>query len=344
MAATLLAASLVLQACSSEEISSSVKESEDTTRVQKSLYEPALSPSFDTPWPTVVSRKDMIETSLFKANEYLEKLPKKTCKRSAKVFLGEPMLPEHQELAQRISDGMVNTFCDYLNEDLTVIGGSYDFVKETVAAEELPSDDFGGVCGYPVQGDFASACAFKGTAWIGVQLGTLRRGQISTEERRVSIAAHELFHLVHDSIDPGPAGQSPPPGHPFFRPVWLIEGAGEYFGRLMPFHFGIQEYWTFTPTDRSGAYLPVEYLSDLKNLEISQRLAFGTENYYSGQVAMEYITASVGLEALLDVWVRMGQGDKFAIAFEKAVGISVKDFYQKFAEMHDNLYPSELVQ
>jgi hypothetical protein len=53
---------------------------------------------------------------------------------------------------------------------------------------------------------------------------------------------------------------------------------------------------------------------------------------------MEFIIASKGLEALLDVWVKMGAGMTFDEAFEQALGISVSQFYDKYRVLHQNLY------
>jgi hypothetical protein len=112
------------------------------------------------------------------------------------------------------------------------------------------------------------------------------------------------------------------------------------------FHLCLAAHWTtagtFVPTDRSGMFLGKEYLGDLDLMEVRQNNAFGTENYYSGQIAMEYIIASIGMESLLDIWVQMGNGRKFDDAFSAATGLSTKEFYEKFEVMHGNLYEGEL--
>lgn len=171
----------------------------------------------------------------------------------------------------------------------------------------------------------------------------MRSGEVLTEGRRIMIAAHEIFHLIHDGLDPDAAGQSPPPGTPNFRPVWYIEGGGEFFGRIIASYLDLYPYDRFTPTDRSGAFLDVSYLSDLELLEVSQQRAFGIENYFSGQRAMEFMVASMGMGAVLEVWENLGTGMNFYQAFESAMGITVEDFYEKFNAMHTNLYATDLV-
>jgi hypothetical protein len=338
--ATLATLTLLLQSCALPSDVGSPEPS-PTAQVEKPhKYEALLSESFAEPWPEKVTRKEMIDTALFKAAQYLKTLPKEPCTKKAHFYHSDNLPQESVDIAKDVTKRMTETFCDLLTEDIYVIAGKYDFVKTTLEREQLPQDQFGGICGYDVKFDDGTACAAFGVAWVGSQFGTVRRGEFVPEPRRIAFITHELFHLIHDSADPEPNSQIPGPEHPFFRPGWLVEGAGEYFGALMPKYFGIQDYLTMVPFDRSGLFFRVDDLSDLKSLEVMR----DSENYYSGQVAHEYITASVGLEPLIEIWVRMGQGERFEQAFESSVGIPVADFYEKFAIMHDNLYEGELVE
>ena len=315
--------------------------SSEPLAVQVSPYSPELSAKFSTPWPTDLTREELVNTALYKSVDFLNTKQATDCELKANIYSGEPLLEEHKPLLENLTNRLVLTFCEYLAEDFYVIGGSYDFVEKTISQEGIPGNFFKG-CQRP-SNESSSACAHDLVAWIGIGLGGQRRGEVVIEERRLTIAAHEIFHVIHDQIDPDPGGQIPPRGNEFFRPVWLIEGAGEYFGRLMPYYFeDIGSYGTFVPTDRSGMFLSKEYLGDLELMEVRQNNAFGTENYYSGQIAMEYIIASIGMESLLDIWVQMGNGRKFDDAFSTATGLSTKDFYEKFKVMHGNLYEGEL--
>jgi hypothetical protein len=251
------------------------------------------------------------------------------------------MPPEHVELLEEIGKGMTGVFCQYLRDDFYILGGNYNFIKETIETERIPGDFFKG-CGQSGAMSF-SACAYAQVASI-TNIGDKRKGQTFVEDRKLTIAAHEIFHVIHDQIDPDPAGQVPPRGQEFFRPVWFIEGGGEFFGRLMPYYFGLIDYYgTFTPSTRNGEMVKKDYLGDLELLEVRRQLADGTENYYSGQIAMEYIAASLGMEALLNIWVRMGDGQSFDSALESETGLETKQFYAKFKALHDNLYEGDVV-
>jgi hypothetical protein len=306
-------------------------------------WKPEVSSKFDSPWPTDITIDELINTALYRSNEFFDEARVPGCVVPYRLHLGDPMLDVHKPMVEDLVLNTTELFCDYLDSELIVIGGNYDYVLEVMAENQYPGDDFGGVCGYPVENDYASACAYKGVAWIGISWGQMRGGEVFTEGRRITIAAHEIFHLIHDGLDPDAAGQSPPPGTPNFRPVWFIEGGGEFFGRIIASYLDLYPYDRFTPTDRSGAFLEVSYLSDLELLEISRQRAFGTENYFSGQRAMEYMVASKGMGAVLQVWENLGEGMNFYQAFESAMGLTVEDFYENFRAMHTNLYETELV-
>lgn len=60
--------------------------------------------------------------------------------------------------------------------------------------------------------------------------------------------------------------------------------------------------------------------------------------YLLGRLASEYIVASVGFERFLQIYWKVGEGMDFPTAFEKAVGISLEDFYEKFDRNAKNLF------
>ena len=323
-------------------ISNVVSDSEsDTPAGAKSNgnFTPTLSSNFDEPWSTEVTRQELVETALYKLFRDLDTMRDDNCAIKTEIFVGDPMLDEHRYLLEAISDGMVSSFCGYLTTDIPVLAGRYEFVKETLAREGLPVDKYGGVCGFDLQQDYASACAINGIAWIGISLGSIREGESFIEERRLTIAAHELFHVVHDQINPeGDPGSGSCRSVTCKGPVWFIEGAGEFFGRAMTQYLGLQNYATFVPTDRNGMYMDAEYLSDLDFLTQAGKRAGSVENYYSGQIAIELLIANVGLLPVLEVWENLASEQPFPVAFEGAIGIPLGDFYEIFKVLHTRLY------
>jgi hypothetical protein len=342
--AALLVSSFLLQGCTPMTDGGVSNPSESPIPAKPHRYNPILSPAFDEPWPTNVTRKEMIDTALFKSFEFLDSLPKGPCAIEVNTYFQDSWVQQQVDLVDSTSRRMVELFCDYMSEDIHIIGGNYDFVKETVAKENLWQDKFGGICGYDVKFDAGTACAAYNIAWVGQQVGTVRRGEFAPEPTRVTYVTHEIFHVVHDDIDSKPGPNIPGPFDPLFRPVWLVEGAGQYFGSIIPKYFDLQDYQTYLPYDRSGLFMEVSYLSNLKDMEVVQKRGGGSENYYTGLVAHEYIAASIGLEPLIEIWVLMDTGESFQQAFENVTGLSVEEFYQKFSEMHDNLYLGDLVE
>lgn len=334
----------VLSGCSSsqEEAAPTPQPSTPAGATSTGNFQPALSRAFEEPWPSDVSREELIETALFKLFRDLDSIRNDDCEINPLIFTSEPFLDEHLPLLETISYGMVQSFCNYLTEDIPVIAGRYEFVKEVLASEGLATDDFGGNCGNEVIQDFASGCAAFGSVWTGIQLGSIREGSTFVEERRLTIAAHELMHNIHDQINPrGEPGLGSCRGPSNFScagPVWFYEGAGEFFGRAMTQYLGLQNYATFVPNDRNGYFLAGEYLSDLDFLTTRRNKAFGVENYYSGQIAMELLIANRGLIPVLGIWENLDRGLPFPEAFSESIGISLEAFYDLFATFHDRIY------
>lgn len=311
-------------------------------------FEPIYSPAFDAKWGTDFSRRELIETALYNMFTDLDVLRNDECELGYQAYFGDPMLEEHEYLLHEIADGMITSYCDYMTDDIQVVAGRYEFAKQVVAEQGLPSDKFGGVIGFDLQEDYAMASVWHNLAWIGISLGSKRDGVPFIEERRLTIAAHEIFHIVHEQIDPYSSAskttcdrETADPettGDRCFRPTWFVEGAGEFFGRAMTQYFGLQNYATFVPNDRSGYYMDPEYLSDLGAQSIRGTVAQGVEAYYSGAIATEYILANIGLIAYLDIWKQMGQGASFFDAFENSAGIDIPTFHERFRELHLRFY------
>lgn len=327
--AALAVAAVLLQGCSSPEATPESVPPEAEETVLENNYNPRISQAFDEPWPTNVTRQEIIETALYKTFAFMDEVRVDSCPVNAKVFISEKVLEEHIPIVEKISIEMNLVFCDYLTEDITIVSGGYDFLKEVVEAENLPKDEFDGICGYELLRSryTSTGCASQSVAWSGVPLSI--RGLSRLNGDAVAIIPHEIFHLVQDSADPGQSGVNQGKAENFYRPVWWIEGGGEYMGRLTPRYFEIQDY-AIGPVDSS--------FSNLESFEFwGESFTGSNDHYYAGQMALEYITASAGFGAVMETLVLLGGGAEFEVAFEKALGISVASFYEKFALMNDNL-------
>lgn len=337
---------LLLSGCSTAQtIQASPSESEGSNATITAYvppWKPEMSDKFDTPWPTNVSREELINSALFNAYEFFDRTMDPECEMGYNLHLGDPVVGEAAEVATNLVDKTIQMYCNYITEEINVIGGNYDFTKEVMAEEGYKTDEHGGVCGTGDVDVFAGACAFGGTAWFPM-ITVTRNGETQIEGRRLTIAAHEIFHIIHDQMDPDVRGSIPPPGHELFRTAWFVEGGGEFFGRITASYLDLYPYDKATPTDRGGLFLETEYLADLELLEVRRNRAFGTENYFSGQVAMEYMIASKSVDDVFQVWLNLGKGMDFYEAFESAMGITVAEFYDTFKILMDNMYPNGVV-
>jgi hypothetical protein len=62
-----------------------------------------------------------------------------------------------------------------------------------------------------------------------------------------------------------------------------------------------------------------------------------TYPYIAGQLASEFIVASVGFEKFLQIFTSFKQTNDFDESFKLAIGISKEDFYEKFEKARINL-------
>ena len=342
--ATFLVAALLLQGCSSGNENAAPEPTESAVAETLLKYNPSLSSVFADAWPTDVTRQELVDTVLFKSFDYFDKAPADACSVKTDLFIFADTLPGHMEMIESLSSKVTLVFCEHLNSDMTLVAGDYNFLKEVVKAEGLPTDEFDGICGYELRPSnyTRTGCASKGVAWVGVPFGTERRGQLISDRHAVSMVSHELFHLVQDSIDPAQSGLNQESGQYLYRPVWWIEGGAEFLGRRMPRYLELQDYGTAPlPTDGYGAQPPLEPFSDLSAFENWDTGAVGANgHYYAGQIALEYIVANSGMEAVVELLVRLGEGKEFNPAFKKVMGISIADFYKKFKLLHDNIISS----
>lgn len=335
---------LIISGCSANAEDSNSGDFPSAVETEEFVLEP-----LSEPWPAEITRDALIGAALYEAFESFDATKVEPCPINHYVYMSDTFHENHVDLTESFSRDVVNLFCDDLYKDIYILGGKHEYVLETIAANNLPSDPHGGVCGVPVgeemSADWFHACAYGGDiAWIGSSLGTVRFGELMNDESRIATAIHEVLHLVQDQQFSGGEQGMPQRPHPRFRPVWLIEGGAEFLADSVAKYLDIQEYQWTTPTDRSGGRIGLDASSDLEVFERWASRTLGPVDYYVGQVASEYLVASVGFDAYMDIFRRMevNEGD-FDKSFEEAIGISLEDFYGKFEVMHLNLYDKKVI-
>lgn len=292
---------------------------------------PQAARVFDTLWPTDFSREELSDTALAKVNAYIDQRVVRGGPVDVEIVFQDTIDEWHWGWTTDLAKLSLQTFSDYpVPEPLFVIGDHQQFMIDQL--EELGRDAHpqGGVCGHVDMGPHVGGCAYKGTTWQSMPLPD--EGMFDEIQKNLlAIVPHEYFHLVQDNLDPGPGGQTLPRGDPYYRPAWFVEGTAHFVGLAMINYAGVGSYDDNYPW--FAQYAPAGEQGILAEFESPG----GYGPYDFGQFATEYIIANVGVEPLMNVWVFLGEGASFEAAFERAVGLSVTDFYATFDVVVANL-------
>ena len=70
-----------------------------------------------------VSREELLETASYKLFRDLDQIRNKDCEIRRVIFTSDPFLDDHLPLLEAIAEGMAQSFCNYLTDDIPVIVG-----------------------------------------------------------------------------------------------------------------------------------------------------------------------------------------------------------------------------
>ena len=145
-------------------------------------------------------------------------------------------------------------------------------------------------------------------------------------------AAHEYFHSIQAKLSNGA-------NWPSRVPTWFIEGGAYFIGISFNDLSGVSTYIQGRNEEVLGRdyqvkkYVPLSQYTYLNFNPLSNY-----ENPYGiGCIATEFIVASVGIESYLDIYRNLGLGKDFNASFEKATGVPLSDFYEKFEIVRDKV-------
>lgn len=318
---------LLVSGCSfSTEVFRELPLPETTETIQKSLEtdEPTVklkekdSP-FKTDWPEKFSIADLSEATFAETDMFFDSRTS-GCELSAEIRY-QNNVEEIQEI-QEIGAAAVQIFCNELTEDLWLIVGEYSFLKEQMQANSLKSDDHGGVCGIYSNGP-NTGCALHSTAWVSETLSGEIDGNMIN-----GVAAHEMFHLVQDSMMSGGPWWTLPYGDPKRAPLWLTEGSA------VTMQTAITGYLSITEHDRFISYHPLLEPSSEAKINLSNFESSGGFGAYTvGNFATAYLIANVGMDNFLQIWKNLDGDQTFEEAFLNATDISLEDFYYKVSKI-----------
>lgn len=158
-----------------------------------------------------------------------------------------------------------------------------------------------------------------------------------------SLLAHEYFHIVQYQMADRIRKQSIKDGNASSKnlfPAWLVEGSANFVG----FSVAAMAMGTTYGESRKAmfGYAPSEPSMNRNALE-DYEIRNGPGNnsptypYIAGQLASEFIVASVGFEKFLQIFTSFKETNDFEKSFKLAIGISKEDFYEKFEKARINL-------
>ena len=293
-----------------------------------------VDPVFDSPWPTEITRKQLIDSALAKAFEYFDE--KATAQPpNLTIYFQDTFPEEHHSWVEEMAAVSASFPSDFTDHQFSLMVGEPSWVYEVIEREGFWTEPEGH-CGGLTPDGAVGGCASRGA--VSANYGeTVGSGELDWSGTLPSIVPHEMFHSVQDVMDPKPMGQIPPVGEPTHRPLWFWEGGAEFFGYAVGDYAGVASYYV-SPWEW-WYYLPNPELG-LESFVERDKFAVPPEGYWMGQIATEYIVANTGVEGMLQISQGLSEGLTWEEAFEFGTGIALGEFYTLFNEAYQNLFDS----
>jgi hypothetical protein len=151
-----------------------------------------------------------------------------------------------------------------------------------------------------------------------------------------ALLAHEYFHLVQVNIIKSTNGIPTKSGDANSAkdiPAWFLEGTAGFVGFSVAALSQNASYWE--GREKMLSYAPPQESINRNSIsDYEIRVCCGNDTptypYIVGQVATEYLVASIGFQKMLDIWIDYGATKNFELSFERVTGISKSAFYEKF--------------
>jgi hypothetical protein len=288
-----------------------------------------VADSFLTAWPKEFTRTEQYDSALAKFHKYYDG---ELGQPEFNLFIQPPTSPEDIEWVEHVVVTVLGPYAEVLPRKINVIvGWETEFMVQTVKEHglDLPAISDVEPCDLPY-----GACSMGNTVWIGT-------GEpLSNMSDRIDFTrmfAHKTFHSVQDIMDPAAGGQIPGRFSANFRPVWWTEGTAEFTGFAVADLIGVADYVVRQDDNQTFRYFtrqtrpPLEmvHLEEWESSRVSELDYMGPPPHYLfGQVATEHIVASLGYQAIVDIYIKLNEGSSFKNAFESVTGLTLQEFYQ----------------
>lgn len=262
------------------------------------IAETEPNPFSISPFPDDFTRVHMVEAVIKNFDSWIKT---NSTSQTFKLVIDDEYKNSSKEITKLVSDSFSGLpFPSGYPQPIVVIGRNKSLLEKSVTDYCLNNSPS------PCADDRRIGLNSAGRGWVSVGTGLS------------PIIPHEIFHIWQGSAYKKVSDNNPDPSRPENPPVWFDEGSAEFFGEAI-----------FSKV--SGAYegSKVAWKSYRLSDYATRNLDWGLP-YTLGRLASEYIVASKGMERFLNIFFTVGRGQDFPSAFENALGISLKDFYEKF--------------
>ena len=294
-----------------------------------------VDPVFDSPWPTEITRKQLIDSALAKAFQYFDEKATSDQPSNLTIYFEDTFPEEHHEWVLDMAKVSASFPSDFTDHQFNLMVGEPSWVYEVIEREGFWTEPEGH-CGGLTPDGAVGGCASRGA--VSANYGeTVGSGELDWSGTLPSIVPHEMYHSVQDVLDPNPMGQISRVGEPTHRPLWFWEGGAEFFGYAVGDYVGVASYyvspwewWYYLPNPELG----LEIFSE------RDKFAVPPEGYWMGQIATEYIVANVGVEGMLRISQGLSEDLTWEESFEFGTGLSLEEFYPLFNRAYQNIFDS----
>ncbi len=277
------------------------------------------STAFDEPWPLEFDQSELEAAAYVAASDFFEEV------RSPSE---QPVLLFADSTPSRIRD-ILNEVAVSSSEYLfPLIEGpvslSYVVARDDAEVAQLLAETglnipLDNMCGWNAS---PNCTDWTELGWWPIQHSYWRANSPRTDLiANSAVIPHEWFHEVQfqklsydpNRISPTSLGIG----------VWIYEGSATFVDRVL--------------TKKLGGNTRILQGCFDNTRPLSEHWMHDQSAYDLGAFASAYIVASVGFQPLLDFFIEIRNDRNWAEAFERAIGLTTEDFYEKFEQVRSNI-------
>jgi hypothetical protein len=275
-----------------------------------------VKPTFQ-PWSIENLEETLVSTALEKYSAWVKKHQGKAT--NAAFYIDSRVDPIHSKIIEDSSRRAQETFISIRNADYKVfISGEDSWIRTKLAELNMVGPPGTSVCGN--SGAPNSYCAGNDHAFFIIRGGN---SLLKMQKSDYQTPGHEYFHVVQFAM-----GGSQTFGN---LPSWFAEGSANFVGTAISHELGYFDYRLTRSEEirKPTTNRPIP-LSSFQRNDSSVGLTNWLSPYGIGQVASEFIVASAGMDAFLNIIKYTNELNSFEQGFKKATNLELSEFYKLF--------------